>query len=180
MLLKTERLVIRPIVESDLDDLFEYHSDANTVRYIPWEVRTREDVAEWFERSLGWTGLEREGDNLVLGFADRDTNKIIGQLNAHLVSLRNSHLEFGYVLNPKFAGRGLAAEAVTAFINYLFSDLGFRRLVAVIDVRNRNSIRLVEKLGFRREATHIEDDFLKGELCDTHRYALLSREWSPN
>jgi RimJ/RimL family protein N-acetyltransferase len=71
-------------------------------------------------------------------------------------------------------------EAMIAVLDRLFHAEKVHRVVADIDVRNDESVRVVERLGFRREATHIENDFLKGEWCSMYLYALLSREWPAN
>ena len=58
-----------------------------------------------------------------------------------------------------------------------FDELGLHRIVAETDARNDASIRLMERLGMRREAHLVENEFLKGEWTDSIVYAILETEW---
>ncbi len=58
-----------------------------------------------------------------------------------------------------------------------FEELGLRRIVGRCDARNDSSWRLMERLGIRREAHLIENEFVKGEWTDEFDYAMLDREW---
>jgi RimJ/RimL family protein N-acetyltransferase len=50
-------------------------------------------------------------------------------------------------------------------------------VIATLDVLNRSSVRVVEKLGMRREGHFIESAFFKGRWCDEYMHAILRREW---
>ena len=64
LVIETERLTLRPLRMSDVDDLYEYQSDAKIVRYIPWEERSREQVTHFLEKALNTSKNEQrdEGD----------------------------------------------------------------------------------------------------------------------
>lgn len=68
-------------------------------------------------------------------------------------------------------------EAVAALLDFLFQELQLHRVVAQTDVRNVPSVRLLERLGFRREGHFIEGFYLRGEWASEYLYALLAREW---
>jgi RimJ/RimL family protein N-acetyltransferase len=108
---------------------------------------------------------------------EKGSGKVIGQLNSSMTDRPNQTADIGYISNPDFRGKGYVNEALKALVDHLFTVEKVHRVVADIDIRNSDSIRVVERLGFRREATFIENDFLKGEWCSMHLYALLSREW---
>jgi len=177
-MIHTDRLILRPLEMSDLDELIAYQSKAQVVKYIPWPERTPEQVIEAIEKSFSLTGLANEGDYYVLGFALKDTNKIIGQLNACLESAANKTASIGWVLNPQFSGEGYATEAVRAWIDHIFATYDFHRLTAKIDQRNIGSADLAKRVGMRKEGEFREDDFFKGEWTSTWQYALLRSELS--
>jgi RimJ/RimL family protein N-acetyltransferase len=180
MLLETERLILRPLESGDVDDILPYHSDPASVRYIPWDVRDRDFVVDWLTRAVTYTGLAESEPGLLLAMVEKASGRVIGQLNSSMVDRANNTADVGYISNPDFRGQGFVNEALTALIEYLFRVVKVHRVVADIDIRNEESVRVVERLGMRREATYIENDYLKGEWCSMYLYALLSREWRSN
>ena len=177
MLFETERLTLRYLRTEDVDDLLPYHSDAASVRYIPWDVRDREFVVDWLTRAVTYTGIQDDQNGLLLAIVHKESGRVIGQLNASMVDRPNNCADIGYISNPNYRGQGFVHEALTALIHHLFETEKVHRVIADIDIRNHESVRVIERLGFRREATFLENDFLKGEWCSMHLYALLSREW---
>jgi RimJ/RimL family protein N-acetyltransferase len=85
--------------------------------------------------------------------------------------------EIGYVLNPAHHGRGLATEAATALLRLGFEGLGMHRITGRLDARNTASARVLERIGMRREAHLVENEFVKGEWTDELIYAMLRAEW---
>jgi RimJ/RimL family protein N-acetyltransferase len=177
-LLETERLRLRPLELTDEDDVFVYQSDPEIVRYIPWPVRTREQVREALIRFAGRTRMTETGDGILFAVVWKATGTVIGQMNVSIASLDDSHGEFGYVVSGAFAGRGIATEASRAVLDYGFTTLGLHQISARLDARNLASARVLEKLGMRREAMFVEDEWFKGEWTSTWVYALLAAEWA--
>ena len=180
MLLETERLVLRPLESGDVDDILPFHSDPDSVRYIPWEVRDREAVVEWLAKAVTFNSFRPAELGLIFAIVEKASGRVIGQLNTKLVDEPNNTANIGYILHRDFRGKGFVNEAMQTVLDYLFLSEKVHRIVADIDIRNEASVRVIERLGFRREATHIENDYLKGEWCSMYRYALLSREWRSN
>lgn len=180
MQLETDRLILRPLQADDVDDLIPYHSDPESVRYIPWEVRSRDDVVDWLTKAVTFDRFRPAEIGLLFAIVEKSSGQVIGQLNTKLIDEPNNTANIGYILNPVFRGKGFVNEAMIAVLDRLFHAEKVHRVVADIDVRNDESVRVVERLGFRREATYIENDFLKGEWCSMYLYALLSREWPAN
>ena len=176
----TARLLLRPLRMADAQDLLEYQSDAETVRYIPWPQRSREQVEQALEKFAAEAVEHPEvtGDTALLAWELRSTGKVIGQSNLSIVRASNRHAEIGWVTHPAFTRQGYAREATSALISWGFANLGLHRITATIDVRNAASSRFAENLGFRREAEHVDDDWFKGEWTSTYIYALLAREWT--
>ena len=177
MRLETERLFLRFLEAGDVEDLLEYHSHEESIRYIPWDVRDRAFVVDWLTRAVTYTGIGEGEPGLLLAMVEKGSGKVIGQLNSSMTDRPNQTADIGYISNPDFRGKGYVNEALKALVDHLFTVEKVHRVVADIDIRNSDSIRVVERLGFRREATFIENDFLKGEWCSMHLYTLLSREW---
>ena len=175
--IQSERLYMRPFRDEDAEAMFEYHSDPDTCRYIPWNVRTIEEVRTSITENKKAFSLREEGDYLSLALIRKSDDQLIGQMNSMYRSTEHQKAEFGYVINPRFGGQGYASEASRALVTALFDSGLFHRVIANIDVRNTPSWKLVERIGMRREAHYIQDYWFKGEWTDSYIYAILKSEW---
>lgn len=86
-------------------------------------------------------------------------------------------LNYGWSIHPGAQGRGYATEGAREMLRLGFEEFGLHRIVAECDPRNAASIRVMEKLGMRREADHIDAMFLKGEWVGSTVFAMLESEW---
>lgn len=176
--IESDRLYMRPFKDEDAEPMLEYHSDPEICRYIPWNVRTLEEVQKSISENKTAYSLNAEGDYLTLALCRKSDDQLIGQMNAMYRSKEHQKGEFGYVINPKFGGQGYASEAAKALISALFDSGLFHRVIANIDVRNTPSWKLTERIGMRREAHYIQDYWFKGEWTDSFIYGTLKSEWS--
>ena len=85
--------------------------------------------------------------------------------------------EIGYTFAAAHQRQGYAQEAMRAILAYAFGTLELHRIMAVADCRNEPSIRLLERLGMRREGHFLQNAWYKGEWCDEYLYAQLRAEW---
>ena len=177
--IETERLILRPLRADDVDDLFEYQSHPEIVRYIPWPERTREQVIEALNKAISEckNSLLESGDFILLAWELKSTGKVIGQSNSGLESTRDQLADIGWVTHQDFQRQGYAYEATHALMDYVFKNYPIHRLIANIDTRNPESAKLAEKLGMRREGEFIESEFFKGDWCSMWLYAILKEEF---
>lgn len=173
----TDRLLLRPFEDADLNDIFEYHSLPEVVRYMYWEVRDLEQTREALEKKKTLTSLNAEGDALCLAVELKESHKVIGEVILFWRSQAHQQGEVGYVFHPGFGGKGYATEAARVMLTIGFKQIGFHRIYARCDPRNVPSWRLMERLGMRREAHLVHNEFFKGEWGDEFYYALLRDEW---
>jgi RimJ/RimL family protein N-acetyltransferase len=173
----TARLNYRPLTPADAEAVHGYQSQEAAVRYVPFAARTLEQVTEALNRQVSKPKLAEVGQFVIFGAWSKEDGRLIGQFNLGVDQLDPRSGSFGYLVHPDFWRQGYAFEASRELLRHAFADRGFHRVTAQIDVRNQPSINLAEKLGMRREATHIEHDLLKGELVSEHIYAILARDW---
>src|SRR5262249_35731115 len=152
----------------DVDPCAACTSLVSTTTYLHWEPRSREETAVWLDRVV--TG---EGDNLAV--IRKDTGEFIGDVG--MWPAEHNGAEGGYVLHPDHQGNGFATEAVRELIPFGFADRGYHRIFAQLDARNDSSRKLLERLGMRREAHFLRNEFVKGEWTDGYVYAMLADEW---
>ncbi len=175
--IRTERLILRPFAESDLEDLHAFQSLPEVARYLYWEPRDREQVRQALLSMVrGWR-LVAEGDVLALAVVLPPADTVIGDVILKWSSVQHRQGEIGYVFHPGYGGRGFATEAAAAMLALGFDRLRLHRIVGRIDGRNTASARVLERLGMRREAHFIQNEIVKGQWTDEVVYALTEDEW---
>jgi RimJ/RimL family protein N-acetyltransferase len=85
--------------------------------------------------------------------------------------------EIGYTVIPSERSKGYASEAIQIIVDYLFLSKDINRVQAFVDQRNVPSVRVIEKAGFKREATLRKAFFMYGEWRDMWLYGILREEW---
>jgi len=173
----TDRLVLRTYEERDLDDLYDMQSRPEVARYLYWGPRTRPEVAESLAQKVAATHILMEGDIVSLAVTAKAGGPVIGDLTLRYVSAAHAHAEIGYLFHPEAQGKGLATEAARVLIDLAFTRLKAHRVSAALDARNTRSAALLHRLGLRREAHLVENEWVKGEWTDEVVYAVLEGEW---
>ena len=176
--LETERLLLRLETAADVDAIHSFQSRADVCRYLLYEPRDRETVAEKVAQDAAHTRLEKDGDYLQLAVQRKSDGRVIGQMYFTVDKAEYSTLEIGWVFSPDVSGRGYAQESALALISLGFETMAAHRIFASLTPENTASVRLCLRLGMREEAHFVEDMFLKGRWEDTGVYAILDREWS--
>lgn len=173
----TPRLRIRPFRDSDLEAFLAYRNDPEVARYQGWSLPyARESALEFLTEMKD--KQPTPGEWLQLSIELRSTGETIGDLAFHLMKSDPRQAYLGYSLSRAHWGQGYASEAVRALLGYLFRERDLHRIVAECDVDNTASQKLLERLGFRREAHLVENVFFKGQYGSEYHYAILQREWT--
>lgn len=169
ILAETPRLILRRYRAGDLEDLFEYLSDPQTVEFEPYGPMTLAETQEELERRIS--------SEEMIAAELKDSGKLIG--NIYLGNREFQSLELGYVFNRAYWGKGLASEGCRALLQRAFST-GTHRVFAECDPNNENSWRLLEALGFRREGYLKQNVYFQTDeedrpiWKDTYIYAKLN------
>lgn len=178
--IETERLVLRPFTEDDLDDLYEYARNPNVGPRAGWEphkdkMTSLEILEKFIEKDDVWA-LEL-----------RETGRVVGSLGLHKSGMRYgvNAVEVGYVLAEEQWGRGLMPEAVKAALEYAFNVLKIDVAEVGHFTFNDRSRRVIEKLGFTyegmlRRARKIPQFGVADELIYSmtpEEYEMVSKGW---
>ncbi len=168
--------MLRPFEPSDYGPLCRIHGDTEVARWLLWEAREPAAVRVSLDRKLQETSLAADGD--VLSVAIERDGELIGDCVLVLTSVPNQTGEIGYTLDPIHQGRGYATEAAHALLHIAFGEIGLHRVIGRIEPRNVASAGVLERIGMRREAHLVENEFIKGEWQSEAVYAMLLREWT--
>ncbi|HXQ10316.1 MAG TPA: GNAT family N-acetyltransferase [Caulobacteraceae bacterium] len=171
MILNTERLLLRPLNPGDARAVHLMMSDAEVMAY--WDVGKVEDpavtgdiirrqLADMADDRAAYWAMERLEDHLFLGVCDLSE-----------IDWRHARSEVGFMVGRAFWGEGYTFEAMHAVIAHAAQALRLRRLEARTHIGNVRSIRLLERLGFKREGLmrgYVDRD---GERRDCLLFGLL-------
>ena len=175
--LVTERLLLRPFTPDDLDALHAIHSDEGVTRWLYNEPRSLEETRTLLARKTDGASVSAEGDWLGAAAVLRETGELVADIAFLWASESHRQGELGYIVHPLHQGRGYATEAARPILAFAFETLGLHRVVGRLEARNAASARVLEKLGMRREAHLVENEWVKGEWSSELVYAILAREW---
>ncbi len=176
-ILETQRLILRPFQESDCEAFASYRSDPNVAWYQGWETPFTIEQAAEFIGFMKQSQPGLPGEWYQWAIERRSSAGLIGDCAFQVLAHDTRQAEIGFSLSGKHQGQGYGAEAVERLLNYLFSDLGMHRVVATCDVENHASVKLLERVGMRREAQMIENIWFKGAWGSEYLYAVLEHEW---
>jgi RimJ/RimL family protein N-acetyltransferase len=175
--LRTERLEVRSVRDEDVDRILEYRNLPEVTR---WLIRTVVDPAAF---RAAWRRAAEDPhdhsaavvlDGVVIGTVSLEVVDGMGQPG---MPPRTEAL-LGYIFDPAYGGHGYATEAVTAMVAYAFDRLSVRRITAGCFADNLASVRILEKVGMRREQHGVGDSW-HAELgwVDGYTYGLLADTW---
>ena len=147
-LLTTERLLLRPLQEADLDELCALYADPEVMRFLGnGETRNRAQTAERLYRTLAhW---EKYGFGIWV-VCDKTDGRWLGRCgygNLH----EYPDMEMAWTLHRFAWGRGYATEAAQAAARHAFEVTRVQRLIAVARPQNLASIQVMRKLGMQFE-----------------------------
>ena len=144
--INTERIVLRPLVESDVNEVFYLRSDEVVGQYIKREKLKDTDgamlfihriIREVFENKIHYWAISRLEDS-----------KMIGSICLWNFNEEKSKAEVGYDLHPGFQGQGIMNETLSTVLNFAFKSLELTEVSAYTDKRNLQSISLLIRNGF--------------------------------
>ncbi len=173
--LTTERLTLRRMKPSDSDDMFEYARLSDVTEYLLWSPhKCREqtkDYLHYIQKSY------RAGNFYDWAVVLNDEKKMIGTCGFTTLDFTHNVAEIGYVLNPRYWGRGIATEAVMRVMDFGFMELNAHRIEAKYMVGNDSSRRVMEKCGMTFEGVMRSSMFVKGKYRDIGICSIISDEY---
>jgi RimJ/RimL family protein N-acetyltransferase len=146
--LTTPRLVLRPFVFDDLDELAAIHAEESCWWYPLRSAMSKDDTVGFLERVLARYESDRFGIEALL---DRESGTMIGWAGLavpHFLPEILPAVEVGWRLSGPWRGRGLATEAGAAALAFGFTTGGLERIVSIYEPENVASGRVMEHLGF--------------------------------
>jgi RimJ/RimL family protein N-acetyltransferase len=184
--LKSERLLLRPLAETDSDVAIELFTDPAVIRYV-CETYTEqqvvvEEMPKYTKRCAGgcigaWCVVERATQE-KLGMAillplpieedDRNWDLVVGD------DVPDCEIEIGYILKKSAWGRGYATEATKRLLKFAFEETPLEELVATTNSENTASQRVLEKSGL------VYEGMRRAYAVDCPGYRITRQQWLEN
>lgn len=164
-ILTTERFAMRPLRRGDETALFPTLSDPEQCLYLTRPAfGSEEELWNWLADPdwPGSTWIAEDAGGVAARFVATPAHE-------------DGVVEIGYITCAHRQREGVARECTAALLEHLFSE-GARKLTAEVDIENTASIRLLERLGFAREAHLREHETTHAGLRDVYWYGLLRRD----
>lgn len=171
--IRSKRLYLRRFQPSDYQDLHEYLSDPEVVRYEPYEAFNL--------KQSKFEALNRSSRPCYWAVCLNQTNKVIGNLYFNKTTFET--YELGFVFNRAYQKQGYAFESCKALLQYAFQIMNVRRVIALCAMDNINSWTLMERLQMRRESSYVQNVAFKKDsqgnpiYINTYQYAILKTEY---
>lgn len=162
---RTERFQIRELRKEDFDEVYALNSDQEVMRYHypDGKIRTEAQEAKIFINILkGYSSNKKIG---IWGVFKKDTDEFIGLASLLPLKETGEH-QAGVRIKKKFWNQGFGSEIMKAMIDYGIFNLDLPRIVALTNPRNRESMRLLEKAGFKWEK------IIKADNQDMNYYSI--------
>jgi ribosomal-protein-alanine N-acetyltransferase len=173
--LRTGRLLLRPIEIADAQAVFAYGSDRAVTKYLTWPThRTMNDAVGFVEQRVREYAT---GPVLQWGITEGDGKPPIGCIGISNISDQHYRGEVGYVLARPFWKRGIMTEALRTVIDASFRYTPLNRIEAHCDPANRASARALEKSGMTFEGMLREVDYYKEAFHDRQMWSILRADW---
>ena len=175
--LETTRLLLRPILLTDVDDVFEYAKSPLVGPNAGWRPHVSKLESEAF---IKYSVKKREfGQPGIYAIVLRENSKMIGTIEIHTYNQYKA--EIGFVLHPNYWAKGIIVEAAKAIIIYAFEILHLKRLQYGYFISNTRSKRVCEKLGFTKEGV-LRNKFKNydGKIIDEVIASITSEDYYSN
>jgi len=172
--IRTARLYLREFVKSDFEAIYAYSSDPRVTKFLFFGPRDEDTTADYLEGLLA-SQEEVPRTRFELAVEEIDSGRVIGACDLSLIE-RNV-VDLGYMLGLANWGNGYATEIALALVDAAFCNLRADRIISTVDVNNRASIRVLEKIGMRWEAVFRKHRRAKNRWWDCHLFVLPREVW---
>ncbi len=169
-------LILRQVTYDDINDYFEYMSSEEVIKYVPEECipRNLDRAKEEIDYNLD---LYRYRRSIYWALALKDGNKLIGSCGFNYWNRDHSRAEISYDLSHKYWGKGIMSRTVKSVLGFAFTRMELRRVEATVTPSNFGSLKVLRKMGFKKEGILREQKLLHGKFNDAVMLSLLQKEY---
>ncbi|MDU3804493.1 GNAT family N-acetyltransferase [Paraclostridium bifermentans] len=170
-IIETDRLILRELKTTDINDLFEILSSESVTKY--YGKYPMENLSEAEDLILKFHKAFYEQKSIRWGIELKEPNRIIGTCGFHCWNKNHFRAEVGYELGEAFWNKGYATEAISSILIYGFEFMDLKRIEAIVYPENNPSEKLLLNLGFEHEGLLKKYANFRDRQQDLNIFAIL-------
>lgn len=174
--INTERLLLRNLKPSDLNDFFIYRSNPEVTKYQGFDIMTKAECETFIDIQKDKL-FGNQGEWTQFGIELKATKQLIGDFAIKLDANDSRLAEIGLTISHLHQKKGYAKETLLGLLTWLFDQKTVHRVTEIVDAENIASLNLLKSVGFREEGHFIENIFFKGKWGSEYQFAIIEREW---
>ena len=167
-IIKTERLLLRQFIASDLENVYKGLSDPEIIKYYGVSYKTLEDTKAQMQF---FVDLEKEGTGIWWAVCSLDNKTFYGAGGLNSLNKVHKKAEIGFWLLTEFWGQGIMTEVMPIICNYGFDNLELHRIEGLVETDNLNCKQAMKKLDFNLEGTMKDCEVKNGKFISLEIYA---------
>ncbi|MCM4152567.1 N-acetyltransferase [Arenibacter sp. N53] len=172
-ILESKRLILRQLVESDLENVFKGLSNYQIIKYYGISY----DSLEATKAQMKWfSDLERNSNGIWWAVCSKVDGKFLGAGGLNDLSKENKKAEIGFWLLPENWGNGFMTEVIPLICNFAFDHMGLHRIEGFVETENINCKKALAKLKFNLEGTMSDCEIKNGNYISLDIYSKLSND----
>ena len=171
---ESKRLLFRKILLSDAKDLLLLRSNDDVMRFM--DVVRFESIsdAEKLINTIEEGYKKQEG--ITWAIIDKHSNSFIGYFGFWRMIPEHCRAEIGYALKREYWGKGYMYETINRMVRFGFENIKLHSIEANVNPANEKSKRVLEKIGFKKEAYFRENYLFNNKFLDSIIYSLLEKD----
>lgn len=174
--LKTPRLTLRQFSIEDARAMYDnWASDEEVVRYLTWPAHGCVEISQLVLED--WVEAYSRPDYYQWAIVLDGLAEPIGSISAVKINEKAESAHIGYCIGRSWWNRGVTREALGAVIDFMFAEVGMRRVDSRHDPRNGASGAVMRACGMTYEGTLRQSDVNNQGWCDADWYSILRSEW---
>ena len=170
-ILESLRLVFKPLNSSYCNDSYlQWLNDKEVTRYLEiFEPYSKEQLKDYLEM------VDKNERLLFWAIHSKETDLHIGNIKIDPINYYHRYGEYGIMMGDKGQwGKGYAAEASMAIIDYCFKEMNLRKINLGVVEDNEGAVKLYQKLGFKTEGVYRKHGLYDGRYCNLLRMAIFN------
>ena len=171
---ESERLYFRNFNENDAFDLYQIRSNDKIMEYMDVYKLASAEEARKLIASVNEAYEKKQGVSWAI--IEKSTSQIIGYFGFWKIMNEHCRAEIGYALKPAYWGKGYMSETLKRMIRFAFDDMKLHSIEANVNPANQNSINVLERIGFKKEAYFKENFLFCGKFLDSLIFSLLETD----
>lgn len=172
--LETERLSFRKIDLRDANEIFLIRSNDEVMRFM--DVPRHHSISDSEKLIQTAEDSYKKETGINWAIIEKHSQSFIGYIGFIRIFSEHCRAEIGYVLKPEYWGKGYMFETINRLVRFGFKEMQLHSIEANVNPLNERSKKVLQRVGFKREAYFRENYLFDGKFLDSVIYSLLEKD----